>query len=111
MKNGLYTGTAVVVMLLTITVLAGCAQASAVVDPANMAGMTGMTDARGLNIPENWRSDLINPDTGVNMDMTYPERSDMEATSSDSPFTHGIAAGDLNGDGADDALIFNGTYE
>ncbi len=111
MKNGLHTGTAVVVMLLTITMLAGCAQASVVVDPANMAGMTGMIDARGLNIPEDWRSDLINPDTGVNMDITHPERYDMEATSSDSPFTHGIAAGDLNGDGADDALIFNGTYE
>jgi hypothetical protein len=110
MENGLHTGTAVVVMLLIIAMLAGYAQASVVVDPTNMAGMNSMIDARGLNIPENWRSDLNNPDTGMNMDMVYPKRSDMEATSLDSSFTHGIAAGDLNNDGADDVLIFNGTY-
>jgi len=122
--------------------LAGCAQANIVVDPANIAGMTdmtGMIDARRLNTPENWRSDLTNPDTGVNMDMTHPERSrlpdrfandrlagrymacqrvdnsDMEfamleVTSSECIFTHAITAGDLNGDGRDDALVFNGTY-
>jgi len=57
--------------------LAGYAQASVVIDPANMAGTTGMIGARGANILGDWRSDLINPDTGMNMDMAYPERSEM----------------------------------
>jgi hypothetical protein len=34
----------------------------------------------------------------------------MGSTSLDIPFTHGITAGDLNGDGNDDVLIFNGTH-
>ncbi|HIE31135.1 MAG TPA: VCBS repeat-containing protein, partial [Methanosarcinales archaeon] len=103
MKTGIHAGTVVVVMLLILAMLAGYAQARTMIDPTIGIGMTGVT---GPNIFGDWRSDRIDPD----MTVTHPERFEMEATSSESPFMYGITAGDLNEDGKDDVLVFNGTY-
>jgi hypothetical protein len=101
MTNRLHASAVVIMVLITSAMLASVCAGRAVTCPTDMTGMDMFDDRR---------SDLINPDTGMNMDIAYPERFEMGATSSDNSFTYGISAGDLNGDGADDVLIFNGTY-
>ena len=56
-------------------------------------------------------------DSPAGTNMAYPKVSDSgiplvmsETTSSEYTFTYGITAGDLNGDGRDDVLVFSGTY-
>jgi len=71
-----------------------------------------------MDLFDDRRLNMIDPSMGMGIDRgmdvgigsAYMERLEMRSTSSDIPFTYGIAAGDLNGDGDDDVLIFNGTY-
>ncbi|MEA1895939.1 MAG: dockerin type I repeat-containing protein [Euryarchaeota archaeon] len=109
MTNRLHASAVVIMVLITSTMLASACTGRTVTYPTDMAGID-MFDDRRLN--------RIDPTMGMRIDMsmdagmgsTYSERFEMGSTASDGPFTHGITAGDLNGDEDDDVLIFNGTY-
>ena len=109
MENRLHASAVVIMVLITSTMLASACTGRAVTCSTDMTGMDLFTDRR-LNMIDPIMRMSIDGSMDVGMGSTYPERFEMGSTAADSPFTHGIAAGDLNGDGADDVLIFNGTY-
>jgi hypothetical protein len=136
MKNGLHTGTVVVVILLTITILTGYAQARVATDPTSVAriqigsgaDMTHPDQSRmpdrtidsrmDRRIAKTGEPDRFASDRLANTHMAYQRVGDREiklvmpeVTSSERTFTHAITAGDLDDDGMDDTLIFNGTYD
>jgi hypothetical protein len=67
-----------------------------------------------MGTSEDWGSSRTDPNVG----MAYQAVDDgyvplvvaLDATSPECSFTHGITAGDLNEDGMDDVVLFNGTY-
>ena len=109
MKNRLHASAVVIMVLIVSAMLASVCTGRAVTCPTDMHRMD-MFDDRRLNMIDPSMGMGIDRGMGVGIGSTYPERLEMRSTSSDTPFTHGIAAGDLNGDGDDDVLIFNGTY-
>lgn len=109
MTNRLHASAVVIMVLIASTMLASVCTGRAVSCPTDITGMDMFADRR-LNMIDPIMRMSIDRSMDVGMGSTYPERFEMGSTSSDIPVTHGITAGDLNGDGADDVLIFNGTY-
>ena len=106
MKNRLHASAVMITILITSTMLAGVCTGRMMTDPTDMAGMWINPNA-GMDMDMDMDMGL---NMGMDVDVQYPTGFSTVTTSSDSSFTYGIAAGDLNGDCADDALIFNGTY-
>ena len=85
-------------------------------------GRDGMPDLlidsrMNRRMPRTGMPDRSAPDRLVGKNMAYPKVSDSDIplvmsamTSPECSFTHGITAGDLNGDDRDDVLVFSGTY-
>jgi hypothetical protein len=109
MKNRLHASAVVITVLIASSMLASVCAGRVVACPTDMPGMD-MFDDRRLNMIDPSMGMGIDRGMNVGIGSTYPERLEMRSTEADNPFTHGIAAGDLNGDGGDDVLIFNGTY-
>lgn len=109
MKNRLHASAVVIMVLIASAMLASVCAGRAVTCPTDITGMD-MFDDRRLNMIDPIMGMGIDRGMDVGIGSTYPKRLEMRSTSSDSPFTHGIAAGDLNNDGDGDVLIFNGTY-
>ncbi|MEA3281405.1 MAG: dockerin type I repeat-containing protein [Euryarchaeota archaeon] len=109
MKNRLHASAVVITVLIASAMLASVCTGRVVTCPTDMTGMD-MFDDRRLNMIDPSMGMSIGRGMAVGMGSTYPEHIEMGSTSPDSPFTHGMAAGDLNGDGDSDVLIFNGTY-
>ena len=109
MKNRLHASAVVIILLIASAMLASVCTGRAVTCPTDMTGMD-MFDDRRLNMIDPSMGMGIDRGMNVGIGSTYLERLEMRSISSDSPFTYGITAGDLNGDGDDDVLTFNGTY-
>ncbi len=81
-------------------------------DPGNAPNTPAALTETGMS--EDWGSSRTDPNVGMAyqaVDYGYvPLVMALDATSPECSFTHGITAGDLNGDGMDDVVLFNGTY-
>ncbi|RZN38425.1 MAG: hypothetical protein EF813_04905 [Methanosarcinales archaeon] len=99
--------TALVVAITLVGLLPGV-----VADPGDAPNTIALST--GMGISEDNGLSQNNP----NASKTYQAVDDyyvplvvaLDATSPECSFTHGITAGDLNGDDMDDVILFNGTY-
>ena len=98
----------IITVLIVATTLIGMLP-GVMADPDNAPALS-----TGMGISEDMRLSQ----TDSNADMAYQAVDDyyvplvmaLDATSPERSFTHGITAGDFNGDGRDDVVLFNGTY-
>ena len=97
MNNKPRASVALIILIIASAMLAGHAQARAITGPTEIAGMR------------------TNVDIGMMNPQGFAEATEISASASgsggESAFTYGIPSGDLNGDGNDDVLVVNGTYD
>ena len=98
--------------LVIATTLIGMVPNNCMADPGNAPNTPA--SITGMGTSEDWGSSRTDSNVGMAyqaVDCGYvPLVVALDATSPECSFTHGITAGDLNYDGVDDVVLFNGTY-